>query len=897
MFSPKLFAYEKTVPGPATNPLDAVEVAARSNISRRDFLVGGVALSGLSLAAPSAMASASVSIEKTHFGLIVHIGGTQWRIPRAAFGKHARLQFSVNGPEAMICVRYARFEGTSLTFNLDLKLFNVSHGGSGDLQASWRLELHSDQLGYASQVPYVDWLREQTTAESRPPVVICRRITKALGLKLISATPGTLALRPDLQWHMGAIVRLQGTEGAVECRSFQVRIETPTEGAFYHLIDRLPSEWSTRIASQDVEILPSRFITAGTFASGTICQIHSSGLTSATLQRIAGATPQHIIGLTGSWRVRAVTNKGSYGGGFESNSGSVFIGERRGVRHIAAVLPLQDKLHNIKTEMGPVAVRGLDPSHRVALYAVGSEMRAAEARASATIFSLPLPGADYSRLELDETEVLFKFDDRTMTSDLKSLPALKEPQAALSRPDSTVTVLGLHGDRCTSAGHKCELPLDSASLRILHADDLLSLTLKFRGLKLVSGGHRKPWRIIPTDPRPPGTAGRKRPILIVEFPPQHVMEQTYAGQLNDQDIFTLAEPNALISALAEARISGLSRLAFEAPPATGPRSGGLDYTLEALTSWEALPLIVSHRAEDYSTDGTVSGLKNLLTARGISATHSRETRWNEVLNPLVEPPEAAETAIELPARLVISPDARAVFRTPKALHGGEKPRPASDRPIPLWQARLDVGPGPNDTKGIRAIWSPDFEPKAIKEPNHPYPPTDDVPWQGDVDGGDAPRRLRVPTAAADRHQLVVLSSAFGLPTLPRLQEIHPGADGKPISQGQYQVFSPSNFNLDRDTDLKSWRIDVGDPNADQGIYIPPSMPVRELLLSSLGGSVDVSARFEPPAAPNSLFVALSLEKWNQITVLGRDITCEVDYKGFLFPLGHRCTWVRLTERL
>src|SRR4029077_18845558 len=111
---------------------------------------------------------------------------------------------------------------------------------------------------------------------------------------------------------------------------------------------------------------------------------------------------------------------------------------------------------------------------------------------------------------------------------------------------------------------------------------------------------------------------------------------------------------------------------------------------------------------------------------------------------------------------------------------------------------------------------------------------------------------------------------------------------------------PSNFPLDTG-EPRDWRLNVGlkkgDPAAEQGIYVPPSMPVRVLKLSSLGGSLDVAARFEPPAAPNSLFIALSLEKWKQVTVLGRDITCEINYKGFLFPLGHRCTWVKLTERL
>jgi len=70
----------------------------------------------------------------------------------------------------------------------------------------------------------------------------------------------------------------------------------------------------------------------------------------------------------------------------------------------------------------------------------------------------------------------------------------------------------------------------------------------------------------------------------------------------------------------------------------------------------------------------------------------------------------------------------------------------------------------------------------------------------------------------------------------------------------------------------------------------------------LGGSLTHDTHFNPPATALDIggrpfFSGLSIERWQHQIVLGRDIRAEVVYKGYLFPLGHRASLVKLTERI
>lgn len=145
------------------------------------------------------------------------------------------------------------------------------------------------------------------------------------------------------------------------------------------------------------------------------------------------------------------------------------------------------------------------------------------------------------------------------------------------------------------------------------------------------------------------------------------------------------------------------------------------------------------------------------------------------------------------------------------------------------------------------------------------------------------RFFRTTLDANDRHQLVMLSSAYGLPVL-----------GKRDKDG---VLQPNSGQIQPDEDFL-----VHDANSDQALYKPKPLRVNELSLTSLGGSFLHDTSFVPAAGAvdlwgRSLFDGFSIERWQQHIVLGRDIRGEVVYKGYLFPLGHRASLIKLTERI
>lgn len=403
----------------------------------------------------------------------------------------------------------------------------------------------------------------------------------------------------------------------------------------------------------------------------------------------------------------------------------------------------------------------------------------------------------------------------------------------------------------------------------------------------------------------------------------------------------------------------------------------LRFTLEDLTNFSGFELAVTRRAERVYSADTV-GLRDSQSNRRLDLSPaamldhlgfasgnfvSSDTRMGDVQNALRSPPSDYETAIEIPARLILSPHQDAVVLARRAA-----PVPASvfdlDRGMsrpeekPLWSADFMIDAV---DPGLRAVHAPDLRDDFVWQRLHPAqtqpggaaPPRGPIaPWLlGPLDTSaphDSPRELasrydrfpdvaellnqhpddkafcnavvmhndqtgqrfslpllieqicrdlmkkmapqpagprrdfRGPTDAYTRHELVLLTSAWGLPVV-----------GRRTPEGQLSPLS-SQAEPERRHQL----VDVGPGSA---LYRPRTLNVTELSLTSIGGSFRHDSTFEPPAAAQyldgkPLFDALSVERWQQWTVLGRDVFCEIVYKGFLFPLGHRASLVQVTER-
>jgi len=154
------------------------------------------------------------------------------------------------------------------------------------------------------------------------------------------------------------------------------------------------------------------------------------------------------------------------------------------------------------------------------------------------------------------------------------------------------------------------------------------------------------------------------------------------------------------------------------------------------------------------------------------------------------------------------------------------------------------------------------------------------------------RMFRTTLDAYDRHQLVMLSSAYGLPVIGRRQAVGDDVEAVGpliVDSGQFEPGTDQEYAL-------------SDARNDQAIYRPVPLSVRELSLTALGGSFSHDTAFQPSAGADDLwgrklFEGFSIERWQQEIVLGRDIIGQVVYKGYLFPFGHPASMIKQTERI
>ncbi|HWN09665.1 MAG TPA: hypothetical protein VNO50_10420 [Pyrinomonadaceae bacterium] len=74
-------------------------------------------------------------------------------------------------------------------------------------------------------------------------------------------------------------------------------------------------------------------------------------------------------------------------------------------------------------------------------------------------------------------------------------------------------------------------------------------------------------------------------------------------------------------------------------------------------------------------------------------------------------------------------------------------------------------------------------------------------------------------------------------------------------------------------------------------YRPLTVGARRLSLSSLGALLDAEGSWAPPVPDG-----VGLQQWRHLATLGRDHYVRVVYRGFLMPLGHAASLVKVTER-
>ena len=432
-------------------------------------------------------------------------------------------------------------------------------------------------------------------------------------------------------------------------------------------------------------------------------------------------------------------------------------------------------------------------------------------------------------------------------------------------------------------------------VNLLRPDDLLNLQIEGTNLRLDAEDPEGPALVVENPERPA--------YLAITFPPQTVAEGAYFEYTKvepegdpkrpDPDKKNNVQSNEPLAAPGEvkpprraaAQLSRPSRLVFKVPA-----EARIPYSVQGLLDWSQLEPSL-----------------NPIAAIGPDPTQE------QIANaPAIRQPGPNETALELPYRMVISPNAGAAWVHRFA------PHTARGR-TELWHTRLQLktDDGPVELSRerrapLRVIWSPDYNPVSP-------PPTD----QRDPDLD------RTAMAPNDRHQLVILTSAFHGYEADVEFDLHPLVLNPLIDQ----PLRPQNRLLGV-AQLSRLKFTVP--------YVPAPFEAEQLMLSPLGGWLKSRGRWNPPrtakprlrervlirdllADPNilrpqphnprpdlfddfdleaALFPAffkpageqLDLSEWVHVATQGRDHYVRIVYEGELWPFRHRAALVKVTER-
>jgi len=456
-----------------------------------------------------------------------------------------------------------------------------------------------------------------------------------------------------------------------------------------------------------------------------------------------------------------------------------------------------------------------------------------------------------------------------------------------------------------------------ALIELLRPDDLLNLRIETDNLRFIrepaldEAGEAVFLEI--DDPTRPA-------LLRVLFPPQHIAEfalfesdsrsapggplapdagesgklreanQTASGADTNSPPLDPLHPEPSISSEAlpfKARAAASSRLVFQVP--AGRR---IPYTIEGLLDWRGLRALLHPIAELNAADPA---------ARAAAPAISR--------------PSYDQTSLEMPYRLLISPDASAKW--------AHRVRPFGERGrYELWHTRMVLPDGdggvtelaPEHAAPLRALWSPDYRPDLDLAKRDPT----GTATLGKKHAG------RSALSDVDRHQLVVLTSAFHgyetdgfgpfgkvTPSSGKTVAVNMRANAAYLNLRLPVPFRPEPFHASRLilsalggwlTSRGSWtpprtapppqlieRI-VGTTGLFSTLMHAINEPLQAKLFADLSGFA-----FSTPAAPAKQD-QLDLSEWIHHATQGRDHYVRVVYEGELWPFRHKAAMVKVTER-
>jgi hypothetical protein len=431
--------------------------------------------------------------------------------------------------------------------------------------------------------------------------------------------------------------------------------------------------------------------------------------------------------------------------------------------------------------------------------------------------------------------------------------------------------------RCASNGAK-GLAGDRVIIELLRPDDLLALGAETTNLRLDTADPTQP-ALVRIDPAQPA-------FIKVLFPPQSIAEQAFFDSRNASPAQppqpgTTTEP-VLPPGSVRARICGPSRLVFRIPD----EIASIAFSVDGLLDWSGWEPVLAPLAT-LPAQPTIAEMDQ---APGVTA------------------PEAGQTSIEMPYRLMVSPGERArwIHTSAPVTHRGRTElwhtalaqlpdEPAEENP------RRDGAPveaSLENPVAIRAIWSPDYR----------------APGETPLDGTSDLRPFRMTIKPTDRHQIV--ARCVGCHEL--IESNGRRAIPAPVNASRLFLTALGGYLRSRG----SWgpAITIADelahsrwlelvaaaaaraehprePDATELLRLLPNLPATLISTSPLdrrAGLLDVGDLLAPgQLIPDE---TLSLSDWTHVATQGRDHYVRIVHEGRLYPFGHRAALVTVTER-
>jgi len=830
-------------------------------MSRRQFVVSSTLVGAGSLVKPLTFDD-SLTVRWLGKKLLISLAECTWEINPELFGKSARLRCEREAQGYVITLSSAFLPGTDLATDFCAQLAKATSG--------WRINFSIPSLGFFADDLLLDWLRGlfPLTAE-----VLLRKLDLGGNHVEIVGPQRRLSISPSFRLELGG----DGTEvrmfGTAPCTGRTLSLCVGSGSNQESLQTKIDSTTESPVTRFSIGHLRcSDSIPLGLSRPATSVTFEPAGVTECTgeaYDRPGRRCSATLVTGSGTLAIGGIGPNPSAGCRLQLEQAAVLLSSGHSVR-LASIAARVGRSHHA-LDFGPW-VATVSGDEAAPLYAEFRDGRAKAVDVSGKLqrLSLPIQDAEVAHVHFTDHPLRIAFSSGFETFGEARSEVRKAKEA--NENGASIIVVGREPSALVS--------LNGALINIRRSVDLFNLSFSFEGFDLAVR-HGVP---ILSRRRPKGRKKTKQLAkLTVHFPPQHTAEEWFPVK-NPSTCMPDPPPFPIT---CRARLSGPSRIVFSVPDSQSAKWNDRPLTVGALTDWSSLTLVVNERA--MRADESVE------TQLALCQIDSEKDTVRDALRKVaakLQPPAESETSLEMTGRLLLSPSCDAKWLTPN--------RVIDPKEALLWHARLNE----SGRRDVRAIWSRHMLAGQFAAA------CEEVSDKGGTEHEKQP--LLVLTAEQHR-QIVMQSSVYGLIALRRLSDPSKKV-GDPVDNAfktlpSSRVFRPAT----RYKCLEEMDSVFNFKEKDSGFALPAPFIDANIILTAVGGTLDADWRGEPPHILNAADhlrgktdpqkysdlqwpAPLSLERLAYRSQLGRDIRIDYETKGFLIPLGHRATYVELTER-